>query len=105
MMYRDEILEKIKASVASVVPEAELILYGSYARREEKTESDIDVLILLDKEVISLEDEIKIAYPLYDIEYSTGIIISPLILSKNEWEKRHRITPFYENIQNEGVIL
>ena len=105
MIYRDEILEKINASVASVVPKAKVILYGSYARRKENAESDIDVLILLEKEDVSLEDEIKIAYPLYDIEYSTGIIISPLILSKKEWEKRHRITPFYENIQNEGVVL
>jgi len=105
MMYRDEILEKIKASVASVAPKAIVILYGSYARGEERLKSDIDVLILLDKEEVSLEDEIKIAYPLYDIEYLTGIIISPLILSKKEWEEKHKITPFYENIQNEGIVL
>jgi predicted nucleotidyltransferase len=105
MIDSDKILKMIKTSVASVAPEAKVILYGSYARGQEKADSDIDVLILLDKENISLQDEIEIAYPLYDIEYSTGIIISPFILSKKDWESKHRITPFYENIQNEGVLL
>ena len=105
MMSRNEILIMIKKAVAAIVPKADVILYGSYARGEEKAKSDIDVLILLDKDEISLKDEMKIAYPLYDIEYLTGIIISPLVLSKKDWQKKHKITPFYENILNEGVVL
>ncbi|UBM61112.1 nucleotidyltransferase domain-containing protein [Candidatus Sulfidibacterium hydrothermale] len=104
-MEREKILKQIKRSVSAVVPKAEVILYGSYARGEEKSTSDIDILILLDQDDISLNDEIKIAYPLYEIEYSTGVIISPLILSKKKWNKLHRITPFYENILNEGIRL
>ena len=104
-MKRDEILGLIKKAVEGITPDAKVILYGSYAREEEKDMSDIDVLILLNQDRVSLNDEIKIAYPLYDIEYLTGIIISPLILSKKEWEERHKITPFYENVLNEGVVL
>jgi len=51
------------------------------------------------------KEEMKIAYPLYDIEFLTGIIISPLVLSKKDWKKRHKITPFYENVLNEGIVL
>jgi len=104
-MKKEEILKMIKKTVETVVPNAEIILYGSYARGEEKDTSDIDVLVLLDQNNVSLEEEMKIAYPLYDIEYLTGIIISPLILSKKEWKNQHRITPFYENVLNEGVML
>ncbi len=104
-MKKEEILKKIKKSVEAVVSDAEVILYGSYARGEEKVTSDIDVLILLDKDEVSLKEEMEIAYPLYDIEYSTGIIISPLVLSKKDWKKRHKITPFYENVLNEGIVL
>jgi hypothetical protein len=28
-----------------------------------------------------------------------------LILSRKNWETKHRITPFYKNVQKEGVVL
>ena len=105
MISKKSILRKIKNSIESNVPNAIVILYGSYARNQEKNESDIDILILIDKDKVTWKDEKNIKYPLYDIEFDTGKIISPLVLSKKDWETRHRITPFYENILNEGVIL
>jgi hypothetical protein len=42
---------------------------------------------------------------LYDIEFDTGTIISPLVYSKKFWEHEHRVTPFYENVKKEGVVL
>ena len=50
-------------------------------------------------------DERRITYPLFDIEFETGILISPLVLSKKDWESKHRITPFYENVTKEGKVL
>lgn len=95
----------IRKSVTSTAPGATLILYGSYARSEQNQESDIDILILVDRPNLSREDVNKITYPLYEIEFETGVIISPIVLTKPEWESKHFITPFYENIKNEGVIL
>lgn len=60
---------------------------------------------MLNKDRVTREDEKSVKYPLYDIEFETGQIISPLVLSKSDWENRHRITPFYENVQREGVVL
>ena len=95
----------IKNSVKSKVPNSTVILYGSRARGDNRSDSDIDILILVDKERITREDEKKIKYPLYDIEFETGKVISPLVLTKSDWESRHKITPFYENITKEGVVL
>ena len=105
MFNREDILLKIKKSINSTVPDARIILYGSFARREEKPESDIDILILLEKEKVTWLDEKKVKYPLYDIEFDTGKIISPLVLSKKDWEVKHSITPFYEMVNKEGLIL
>jgi len=104
-MENVEILNRIKSSVYNTVPDATLILYGSFARGDNHKDSDIDLLILLNQDKISFQDEKQITYPLYDIEFETGQIISPLVLSKNDWEKRHRITPFYENVKREGIRL
>ena len=99
------ILEKIKKSVAVTAPGAKIILYGSYARGDYHTESDIDVLILVDQETIDHEDEKKIAYPLYDIEFESGRVISPLIRTKTDWNGKYTITPLFENITKEGIEL
>lgn len=100
-----QILEMIMKSVKSKAPNATVILYGSWARGENRADSDVDLLILLDQKRISREDEKRVKYPLYDIEFETGRIISPLVLTKSDWESHHRITPFYEQVNEEGVVL
>lgn len=105
MHNESDIMRRIKSSLNTTEPEATVILFGSYARGDYKNDSDIDLLILLDKDKITHADAKRIAYPLYDIEFETGKIISPLILSKKRWETKHRITPFYKNILKEGVVL
>jgi len=99
------ILQLIKESVKSTEPNAILILYGSYARGDYKEDSDLDLLVLIDKDEITRSDQKRIKYPLYDIEFDTGTIISALIFSKRDWEMNHMITPFYENVVREGRIL
>ncbi|MDP3434957.1 MAG: nucleotidyltransferase domain-containing protein [Bacteroidota bacterium] len=105
MKDKNYILQIIKTSVNSTDPDAVLILYGSYARGDYRDDSDVDLLVLLDQEKITRTDEKRIKYPLYDIEFNTGTIISPLVFSKKDWETRHRITPFYENVNREGQVL
>ncbi len=105
MAENKDIILMIKNSIKAIVPNAKIILYGSFARGENDLESDIDILILIDKKVVTRYDEKKIKYPLYDIEFDTGQIISPLVLSKQAWETRHKITPFYYNVTKEGIVL
>jgi len=104
-MDKQEIIAKIRDVVRKLEPNASVILYGSFARGENKRFSDIDVLILIDKEKITYSDEKRIKYPLYDLEYETGQIISPVIISRYDWEHKHNITPFYKNVKREGVLL
>jgi predicted nucleotidyltransferase len=78
----EDIILSIKNAIKSSAPEAVVILYGSFARGENRKDSDLDLLILIDKDKISFELEKKVKYPLYDIEFETGQIISPLVLNK-----------------------
>jgi len=105
MKDKNYILQLIKKSVSKTEPNAILILYGSYARGDYRDDSDLDILVLVDKDKVTRIDQKRIKYPLYDIEFDTGTIISPLIFSKKDWETKHRITPFYENVVREGRIL
>ena len=99
MTSNKKLLLRIKQLVAESAPNASVILYGSHARGEGKNQSDIDLLILVDVDKLTNVDEKRIKNPLYDLEFETGKIISPLVLSRKDWETRHSITPFYQNVQ------
>ena len=100
-----KILKKIKKIVIDKDPSAKIYLYGSRSRGTAKDYSDWDLLILLDKDKISLEIEQGITYPLYDLEFDTGEVISPMIYSEKEWNSKYKVTPFYQNVMREGKLL
>lgn len=104
-MNHPEILNSIREIVKREAPDAKVLLYGSEARGDSNNNSDIDLLILLNKDKITLDDEEKITYPIYLLELKTGILISPMVIPKKNWENRPFKTPFYINVMNEGIEL
>lgn len=105
MNTKEDLLNRIKRAVDQVDSTAEVILYGSYARGDYNEQSDMDLVILIDQEEITWADQKRIKYPLYDIEFETGVIISPMVLSKKEWENKRHQTPFRENVRQEGQVI
>ena len=105
MTKRDKILNKIVSVISKTDPDSEVYLYGSQARGDYNINSDWDLLILLNMNGISFDFETKIMDDFYDLELETGVVISPLVYSKNEWNDNHFVTPLYENIEREGVRL
>ena len=98
------ISQLIRDSINSIDPKAEVILYGSRARGDERTDSDWDILILTDYSV-NLQTEKKFRDKLYDLELETGEPFSVFAYSKNDWQTKQRITPFYQNVTQEGILL
>ena len=104
-MQRPEIVEQIKQTIKKTEPTATAILYGSEARGDARADSDIDVLILLEGETRNLKKEDELSGALYDLELNTGVLISPMIMLRSQWENRPFKTPFYINVINEGITL
>jgi predicted nucleotidyltransferase len=105
MSKRDDMINKIIGIANKDYPDAEIFLYGSQARGDAKNLSDWDLLILLNSRIVPFELETKLMDEFYELELDTGEIISPLIYSKSDWINKYLLTPFYENIQKEGIRI
>lgn len=104
-MRRPEVVNQISQAIRRVEPTATAILYGSEARGDAQSDSDIDVLILLEGDRKNLKREDILSGELYEIELATGVLISPMIMLRKQWENRPFNTPFYINVMNEGVRI
>jgi len=104
-MRRNEIVKQIGQTIHRVAPTATAILYGSEARGDARHDSDIDVLILLDGDHINLKREMEVTGPLNEIEWRTGVLVSPTVMLRKHWENMPFKTPFYINVMNEGIKI
>ncbi len=96
-----DIVKQVKQEITRIDGRAEVVLFGSRARGDYRQDSDWDFLILLHR---PLDSTLKalILERLYNLELTSGEIISALIHTRSEWEERS-VTPIYQIIEEEGV--
>lgn len=83
-----------------------IILYGSVARNEATSESDIDIdIAIITKN--DMNEEIRNKFICWsaemDIRYDK--IFSIIDIKEENMKKWGEVLPFYKNVQKEGVIL
>ncbi len=88
-MQKEEILRLIKETIAKTIPSgAKVILFGSQARGDAKEDSDWDILILLNKDKVELDDHDYISYPFLSLDGILMYKFTPFfILLKTGWKE------------------
>ena len=81
-----------------------IILYGSVARNEAGPESDIDIAIIMKKDMDEDRKDRFISWSAdMDIRYDR--VFSIVDIREDNMKKWGNVLPFYLNVQEEGVVL
>ena len=101
----NQTLDKLKEQLFRQYQEqlSSLILFGSQARKEASSESDIDVLVLLKGEVNPLIEIKKNSIWLADLCLETEALINCIYLSEEQFQIRN--DPLFRQIKQEGIIM
>lgn len=99
------VLDQIRQVARNSAPEGSVVLlFGSRARGQARRGSDWDILIVLPKSQLQQADYDQVSYPLVELGWTLGEQINPIVYTKQEWEASS-ITPFYDNVQRDGISL
>ena len=82
----------------------QIILYGSVAKEEDTSESDIDIAIILKSELTNERRKEFISLSA-DLDLKYDRIFSIIDINKKRLDEWGKVLPFYVNIQQEGISL
>ena len=99
-----QIYKEIQTLKRQLLPNERVILFGSQAREDAHEDSDWDLLVLLNKEKKTREDEDNYAYPFDELGWNFGVAINALLYTQKQWEQG-KIFPFYKNVMREGIEI
>lgn len=99
------ILEKVKQFLSSLYQEElqSLILFGSQARGDSRSDSDIDLLVVLNAPVNPYEEIDRTSQFIANLCLEFDVVISRHFISAEQFQAKN--TPFLSNITKEGVAV
>ena len=109
---KDEQMKKILPELAELLYQVydnklkAVILYGSVAKGTQTSESDVDIMVLVDgtsEELRCYEDRLSDVST--DIALKYLKVFSIIDVSYQEYMEWKQIYPFYKNVAEEGVVL
>ena len=82
----------------------QIILYGSVAREDNTSESDVDIAIVIKED---MDDRTREKFIIWsaDMDLRYDRVFSIVDIQEKNLEKWGSILPFYKNVQKEGIVL
>lgn len=99
------VLDKFKSLLLNRVAVCKLVLFGSRARGDADTFSDMDVLVVLEgtpsEEVFDYVSDCA-----WEAGFAQGIVVVPVVFTRDEWENSpQRYSLLAYAVEAEGVLL
>lgn len=102
----EELLNKINSELVNKFKEKlyKIILFGSYARGDYDSESDIDILVLIEDEELKKYNDDIVDFEV-DLTIKYGILPSIVLRNTSYYNENKEIIPFFRDVASEGVEI
>lgn len=99
----DTLLRELKAGLEAIYgPRLKgVYLYGSYARGDQREDSDVDVLVVLDQVGRYSEEIGRTSYLTADLSLEHDVLLSRAFVSETDW--RERDSMFLLNVREDAI--
>ena len=101
-----EMYEELVRGILSVLSGQviRIVLYGSAARGTNTPESDVDIAVFLNS-TLGKESEDRLSDIVVDMNLKYNKVFSVIDIDDALYRKWRNVTPFYQNVDKEGIVL
>lgn len=101
-----QMLDELVAGLRSILSAqmVRIVLYGSVARGTADVDSDIDVAVFVNNRLTS-EQQDQLSDLVVDLNLKYDRVISVVDIEQQTYQMRKEVTPFYQNVDREGIVL
>ena len=105
-MLSDEMREELVQGLTDIFGNniSMIILYGSVARGNANTESDIDIAIVVRSQIDDATKK-RFLYWAADMDIRYERVFSIVDIQESNMKKWEDVLPFYRNVKQEGIVL
>jgi predicted nucleotidyltransferase len=82
----------------------QIVLYGSVARGTAEADSDIDIALFLNGRLSSAQQD-ALSDLIVDLNLKYDKVFSVVDIDQQTYLKWRHVTPFYQNVSKEGIVL
>lgn len=100
-MYLELVSGILRALPSQVI---RIVLYGSVARGTNTPESDVDVAVFVRTRLNNEMDD-RLSDVVVDMNLKYNKVFSVIDIDNATYQKWRDVTPFYQNVDKEGVVL
>ncbi|MFZ2631665.1 MAG: nucleotidyltransferase domain-containing protein [Desulfosalsimonadaceae bacterium] len=100
-----EIVNRLKTRLQERVKLHQVIMFGSRARGDAESDSDMDVLVVLN-EPVSRQSKKIVSDNAWEIGFDAGILVMPIVVSRDSWENGpDRVSLLARAVREEGMRI
>ena len=100
-MYLELVSGILRALPSQVI---RIVLYGSVAKGTSTPESDVDIAVFVHAR-LDAEMEDRLSDVVVDMNLKYDKVFSVIDIDNETYQKWRGVTPFYQNVDREGVVL
>lgn len=103
---QNKMFDELVRGLLSILPAqtVQIVLYGSAARGTATPESDIDIALFL-RGKLSHAQQDQLSELITDLNLKYDKVFSVVDIDHGNYLKWRSVTPFYQNVDREGIIL